>query len=128
MTDAAAWTDWFVGMGTCRYTSPEPIAVGSTRYVEVKALKVNETILAHDIERTYAFRVDDATIPVLAAMVERISLTPDDRATVVRYEQAVEVAAWAKPLTPLLRRQLTSSVRQSLTELDRWVLAHRSSR
>lgn len=128
LADPAAWTDWFVGMGTCRPTSPEPVTVGSTRYVEVKALKVNETILAFDVERTYAFRLDDANVPVLAAMVERITLTPDDRATLVVYEQALEVVRWAKPLAPVVRRQLTSGLRQSLAELDRWVLAHRSTR
>lgn len=127
LADPAAWTGWFVGMGACRSTSPEPVTAGSTRYVEVKALKINETILAFDVERTYAFRLDDANIAALAAMVERITLTPEDRATRVVYEQSLEVVPWAKPLAPVLRRQLTSGVRQSLAELDRWVLAHRSA-
>lgn len=118
--DAERWTEWFPGMKVARHTTPEPAAVGTGRHVEVQSLKVDEDLLAFDPPERYAFRVLEANVPALAAMVELVTLEPVDSTTLVVYRQGVELAPWARPLAPVVRRQLASSVRAGLVALDAW--------
>lgn len=121
ISDAAAWEAWFTGMKVAHYTSPEPHAVGSTRHVQVQTLRVDETIIAFDPDERFGFRVDGASLPALAAMVEVVTLEPVGSATRVVYRQALELKPWARVLAPVVRRQLASALCTSLVGLDRFV-------
>jgi uncharacterized protein YndB with AHSA1/START domain len=121
--DAPAWLEWFAGMKDAHYTSPAPHGVGSTRHVHVLSLEVEETILAFDAEKCFAFRVDSANLPLLAALVEVITLEPAGAGTRVVYRQALEAKPWLRPLLPLLRRQLERGLRRGLAGLAPWVAA-----
>lgn len=124
LADAAAWTEWFAGMKEARYTSPEPHGVGSTRFVHVKMLEVNEEILAFDVDERFAFRVVDTKFAGLAAMVEVVTLEPSGGGTRVVYTQALELQRWFVPMVPLLRRQLRGGLEAGLRGLAQWVEAH----
>lgn len=126
--DAEAWTDWFPNLKVARYTSPPPIGVGSQRHVEVQGLKVDEELLAFDPGERYAFVVHHANLPGIAALVEHVTLEPSGDGTLVTYVQAIELARWLSPLSPLVRRQLGGALRGGLEGLDRWVATHRSDR
>lgn len=121
LAEATVWTEWFPGMKEARFTSREPHGVGSTRVVQVATLKVNEEVLAFDENERFAFRVCDANLPMIAAMVEVVTLAPAGEGTLVTYQQAVELHWWAKPLTPVLRSQLRKSVQKGLVGLADWV-------
>ncbi len=121
IAEAEQWPAWFGGMKVCRYTTPPPHGVGAGRHVEVKGLVVEEELLAFDADERYAFVVLQANLPAFAALVEVVTLEARDGGTRVTYVQALEVAGWLKPLTPILRRQLTSALRAGLAGLDRWL-------
>ena len=82
---------------------------------------MNEEVLAFDPGKRFGFRVNDANVPVLRAMVEVVTLEPVADGTKVVYRQAVEMKAWARPLGPVLRGQLAGALRKSLPQLARWV-------
>ncbi len=126
LADAPAWTEWFTGMKDAHYTSPAPYGVGSTRYVSVMSLVADETILAFDPGKCFAFRLDSTNLPVLAALVEVVTLEAVGSATRVVYRQALEPKPWLRPLLPLLRRQMERGLQRGLDGLAPWVAAHRS--
>ncbi len=117
VADTAAWEQWFAGMKSCRYTSPEPIGAGSKRTVQVGALKIDETMLAVDAPSRYAFRIDSTNIPLFAALIEVIDLEATDAGTHVRYRQCLEFRAWAKPFAKWLTPQVQRGLRQGLAGL-----------
>jgi len=122
--DAAVWPQWFVGLKTASYTTPPPWGVGTKRYVEVQGFKVDETLIAFDVARSYAFRVDSGNLPLLAALVEVITLEPDGTGTRVVYRQALEFPWWLGPLGGLLRSRLERGLQDGLAGLEPWVLRH----
>jgi uncharacterized protein YndB with AHSA1/START domain len=123
--DAPAWMAWFSGMQDARYTSPAPYGVGSTRSVRVMGLEADETILAFDPGKCFAFRVDATNAPLLRALVEVVTLEPDGANTRVVYRQALEPKPWLRPLLPLLRRQMERGLRRGLDGLAPWLAARR---
>ena len=123
--DARAWTEWFAGMKDAHYTSPEPHGVGSTRTVHVLGLEADETILAFDAGKRFAFRVDSANLPVLRALVEVVTLEPVGSTTRVVYRQALEPKPWLRLLMPLLRGQMERGLRRGLDGLGPWLAARR---
>ena len=124
LADAAAWVDWFAGMKDAHYTSPAPFGVGSTRSVEVLGLRADETILAFDVPKCFAFRVDATNLPALSALVEVVTLEADGAGTRVVYRQAFEAKPWLRPLLPLLRRQMQRGLERGLDGLAPWVAGH----
>jgi len=124
LADASAWVEWFTGMKAAHYTSPAPHGVGSTRSVRVLALEADETILAFDVGKRFAFRVDSTNLPLFAALVEVVTLEAVGSATRVVYRQALEPKGWLRPLMPLLRRQMERGLRRGLDGLAPWVAAH----
>jgi uncharacterized protein YndB with AHSA1/START domain len=124
--DASAWPRWFTGMKDAHYTSPAPHGVGSTRRVRVMSLEADETILAFDAGRRFAFRVDSANVPFLHALVEVVTLEAVGGATRVVYRQALEPKSWLRLLAPLLRRGMERGLRRGLDGLAPWLAARRS--
>jgi uncharacterized protein YndB with AHSA1/START domain len=119
--DAPTWVEWFAGMTDARWTSPPPHAVGSTRSVQVMGLAADETILAFDPGKRFAFRVDAANLPVLTALVEEVTLEPDGAGTRVVYRQALALRPWLRFLAPLLRGQMQAGLQRGLAGLAPWV-------
>jgi hypothetical protein len=126
LADAPAWVDWFAGAKAAHYTSPAPYGVGSTRSVQVLGLRADETVLAFDVEKRFAFRVDATNLPGLAALVEVVTLDAVGDATRVVYRQALEAKPWLRPLLPLLRRQMQRGLERGLAGLGPWVAARRA--
>ena len=120
--DAPAWVEWFTGMDDARWTSAPPYATGSTRSVRVMGLEADETILAFDPGKRFAFRVDAANLPVLTALVEEVTLEPAGAGrTRVVYRQALALRPWLRWLAPLLRRQMQAGLQRGLDGLAPWV-------
>ena len=124
LAEPTAWTQWFAGMKETRYTSPAPYGVGTRRFVRVSSMKANEEVLAFDVAARFAFRVVDANMPALRAMVEVVTLEAVDGGTRVAYRQAIEMEPWARWLGSLARKQLSRSLKASLPKLTGWVAEH----
>jgi hypothetical protein len=124
LADATAWVEWFDAMSEAGYTSSEPPGVGATRRVRVSMLRATEEVLALEPWSQFAFLVTEVNMPALRAMVEDVTLEPVGDGTRVVYRQGVEMEPWARPLGPLVRRQLRRGLRRSLPRLGR--LAGRS--
>ena len=90
----------------------------------MQGFKVDETLIAFDVARRYAFRVDSGNLPLLAALVEVITLEPEAAATRVVYRQAFEFPWWLGPIAGLVRGRLERGLRDGLAGLEPWVLAH----
>ena len=124
--DAAAWPQWFGGMQDAHYTSPAPHGVGSTRSVRVMGLVADETILAFDPEKCFAFRVDAANAPVFDALVELVTLEPAAGGTRVVYRQALGPKPWLRWLLPLLRGRMQAGLQRGLDGLGPWLARQRA--
>jgi carbon monoxide dehydrogenase subunit G len=123
VADAGAWPTWFQGMTEARYTSPEPISVGSTRAIKVGPLRIDEELLAFDVAERFAFRVTGASLPLFAAMVELITLEPRVEGTAVLYRQALELRGPFRALTPVIRRKFGKDLQTSVARLSERVVA-----
>jgi uncharacterized protein YndB with AHSA1/START domain len=116
IADAEAWAHWFPGVSRSLYTSAPPHRVGSTRFVQVNGLKVNEEVIAFEPGHRFAFCVTDANVPAFAALVEQVTLEPvGDAETRVRYRQALALRRPVRPagraLAPMLRSALGRGLR-----------------
>ncbi len=118
IADVTAWVEWFKGTRAAHYTSAEPIGVGSTRFLKVFTLQVNEVLLAYEADHRYAYGVREANLPVFRAIVEELTLTPEgEGSTRVRFRQAVELAPALKLLGPVVRRQFEAALGRGLRGL-----------
>jgi uncharacterized protein YndB with AHSA1/START domain len=123
LADATAWMQWFAGMKDAHYTSPAPYGVGATRSVHVRGLRADETVIAFEPGARFAFRVDATNVPLLAALVEVVTLEPDAGGTRVVYRQAFEPRPWLRLLAPLLRGVMERDLRRGLDGLGPWLAA-----
>lgn len=90
--------EWLEQLRACRWTSPEPHGVGSTREVELDVLAVKERFLAWERGVRLAFAIDAITVPLVRRMVEEMRLLRrgDDRTLlryVVHYEPSLAMRA-----------------------------------
>jgi hypothetical protein len=66
--DPSTWT-WFPGIEEGAYETSTP-GVGARRWVRIGGVKYRETMLAWDAPRRWAYRVDETSAPVFAALTE----------------------------------------------------------
>jgi hypothetical protein len=80
--DPSTWT-WFPGIEEGAYEDATP-GVGTRRWVRIGGVKYRETMLAWEAPRRWAYRVDETSVPVFAALAEDWIVEPDghDAATV----------------------------------------------
>jgi hypothetical protein len=67
---------WFADFVACRWTSPEPYGLGSTREIELKLLTVKEKFIAWERGKRLSFTFTGMTLPVVKRMVEDLRLSP----------------------------------------------------
>jgi hypothetical protein len=77
--DPTTWS-WFPGIEEGGYESRPP-GVGTRRWVRIGGVKYRETILAWDEPRRWAYRVDETSAPLFAALAEDWVVEPADRGT-----------------------------------------------
>jgi len=74
LVDGDGMARWFADFVACRWTSPGPHGVGSTREIELKALTVKERFLVWEPGKRVAFAIYAITIPLVSRMVEDMEL------------------------------------------------------
>ncbi|HET9728994.1 MAG TPA: SRPBCC family protein [Acidimicrobiia bacterium] len=89
--DPSTWS-WFPGLDEGRYESEPPHGAGSRRYVRMGDWWYRETLLAFDSPTRWAYRIDETTSPLFAALAEDWRLEADGDTTNVRWVFAFEPA------------------------------------
>jgi uncharacterized protein YndB with AHSA1/START domain len=121
--DASVWPQWFTGMQGAHYTSPAPHGAGSTRTVHVGPMIADETLLAFEPGKCFAFRVDAMNLPLLRALVEVVRFEPASGGTRVVYRQAFDPRPWLRPFAPLFRGAMQRGLARGLAGLAPWLAA-----
>jgi hypothetical protein len=88
----STWT-WFAGVEEGTYEGDGPAGVGTRRSVRVGGVKYRETILAWDAPRRWAYRVDETSAPLFAALLEDWVMEPADGGTILAWTFAFEPLA-----------------------------------
>ncbi|MGW6567728.1 SRPBCC family protein [Streptomyces sp. NPDC054975] len=106
---------WFTAV-----TSATPTGDGAGRTVRLRGGVVfQETILAHDPDTRYAYRIDETNAPGIGAMVEDWALSPAGQGTRVRWTMAVDGGAPCLFAMRLARPGVGKSFRDAMRRLDR---------
>ncbi len=88
--DPSTWS-WFPGVDEGAYEGEGAPGVGTRRGVNVGGVRYRETILAWDEPRRWAYRVDETSAPVFAALLEDWVMAPAaDGTTILRWRFAFD--------------------------------------
>ncbi|OBK27696.1 hypothetical protein A5634_22270 [Mycobacterium asiaticum] len=106
--DPANWGEFFPGFDrTGHYQTPAPYGVGSRRVARFTGIKFEETILAWDEGKRWAFRVDSTQAPLFRAAVEDYHFeTKGNNTTLLRWTFAYQPRFAFKLVGPVLPRAL----------------------
>ncbi|MFI6144170.1 SRPBCC family protein [Streptomyces sp. NPDC051109] len=121
--DVEGWPRWFGAVTRARPThggaGREVRLVGGTRF--------EETVMAADPERRYAYRVDETNAPGIRALLEEWRLTPahPGSGTLVRWTFAVDGPAPLRLALTAARPLLGHSFRSAVRALDARLTSHR---
>lgn len=124
--DPAAWVAWVPVIKKVEWTSPFPLAVGSTRSVYMTGgLRADEVFLAWTPGERMAFRFEELSSPLLSAFAEDYQVT-DVRLGQSRVDWTLCMtpsgpgAATARPAKPLMAIE----IRRTLKRFARYVAKH----
>ncbi|MGZ4753835.1 MAG: SRPBCC family protein [Acidimicrobiia bacterium] len=79
-SDPSTW-GWFPGIEEGSYEGDAPAGLGARRWVRIGGVKYRETMLAWDAPRRWAYRVDETSAPMFAALLEDWVTEPADGGT-----------------------------------------------
>jgi uncharacterized protein YndB with AHSA1/START domain len=113
--DVPGWPRWFSAVTLAR-----PTADGAGREVRLKGgMRFEETVLAAEAPRVYAYRVDVTNAPGPRALAEEWRLTPAGSGTRVRWTFAADGSAPFRLVLGLGRAGLGRAFRDAVVALDR---------
>ena len=114
---------WFDDFVACRWTSPLPHGLGSTREIELKMLTVKERFVAWTPGERIAFCMDAITLPLVTAMAEDIRFEASGpSATRMRWNVHYTLPLWMRPFHPIARAVFGKMFRKSMENLSRRVV------
>jgi hypothetical protein len=121
--DAESWPRFVTLIGRVAWTSPQPHGVGTTRTAELRGgIVANEEFLAWEPFTHMAFRFNECSAPVFAALAEdyRVEAIPGGcRLTWTMAQKPASAARMAMPLiAPLLNMALRRFLRKLRTYTD----------
>jgi uncharacterized protein YndB with AHSA1/START domain len=113
--DVPGWSDWFPAVRSIGL-----IDGGAGREVRLAGgTRFRETIVAAEPDELYAYRVDEATVPGVRALLEEWRLTPVGTGTRVQWTWAADGNVLFRLLVRLSRGALARVFRGAVTALDR---------
>ena len=121
--EVEGWPRWFRAVTLAR-----PTHGGAGREIKlVGGVRFQETIMAADPERRYAYRVDETNAPGARALLEEWRLTPAGSGTHVRWTFAADGPAPFRLGLAAARPGLGRSFRTAVRALDRRLTARRAA-
>ena len=116
LIDADAWTVW-LPIDKVTWTSPEPLALGATRTVEIGGDRIDEYFFAWDEKQRMAFRFSASTLPI-RAFAEDYTLQDSGSGCALVWRFHCK----AFPLlTPFLNARMRKSGRTGFPKLERFI-------
>src|SRR5689334_2354433 len=104
-SDPSTWRRWWPGVASASYgDSPKPYGVGTFREATVGGQRYEETIVAWDEARRFAYTIDRATLPIANAQLECTDLSDEDGGTRVRWTIACEPRLLMRAAAPFFPR------------------------
>lgn len=117
--DPAGWGEWFPGFSrTGRYLDPGPPGVGSRREVSMARIRYQETILAWEPPRRWAFCVTKASVPFARRLAEEYQVSSHGTHSLVQWTFAIDPRAGLKQTLFLGRPVIHSLFRRAMTNLS----------
>lgn len=102
-SDPAGWGRWFPGFSDDgRWETTPPHGVGSVRVVRSLGVRFTETVLAWDVDERWAFRIDQATVPMAKAFAEDYRFTDHGDGTTVAWTVATIPGLGLRVAAPLM--------------------------
>ncbi|MER6629428.1 SRPBCC family protein [Streptomyces sp. NPDC000987] len=113
--DVPGWAEWFAAV-----TAARPLDDGARREIRLRGgTRLEETVLAAEKGRVYAYRVDATGAPGPRALAEEWRLVPAGGGTRVRWTFAADGSAPFRLVVKAARAGLGRAFRDAVTSLDR---------
>ncbi|WP_405446046.1 SRPBCC family protein [Streptomyces erythrochromogenes] len=121
--EVEGWPDWFRAVTLAR-----PTYGGGGREIKLLGgVRMQETIMAADPEKRYAYRVDTTNAPGVRALLEEWRLTPAGSGTHVRWTFAADGPGAFRLALTVARPGLGHSFRTAVRTLDARLGARRAT-
>jgi carbon monoxide dehydrogenase subunit G len=116
--DASTWPHWFPGVRSAGYLGEAPYGVGTTRISHVGRLHFEETMLAWDVGRRWAYRIDRCTFPLARAQLECTDFEDRGSSTRVRWTLALDPGVALKLTAPFFEGAVRGVLDRALGRLE----------
>ena len=120
--DENSWPQWFTGIVDVEWTSPKPFGVGTTRTVNLGAMKVYENFIHWEDNQRFAFYFTKTSLPFVKALLEDYRLEAlDSTTTRFTHTVAYEPAFLLSLLGPIGKAALNRNFKKATESLVRFM-------
>ncbi|MGW1586989.1 SRPBCC family protein [Streptomyces sp. NPDC002386] len=114
------WPRWFAPADDVHYEGPPPYGVGSMRSFRLyRLVRAREQVIVWAPEERFAYRVHEANVPGVSALMEQWTLTPlTDTRTRVDWTLAIDGGPFVRLLLRAGRRHIDKLFRDSAHRLE----------
>lgn len=120
--DADNWHRWFPGVIAASYgESKQPYGIGTRRFATVGKAKYEETILAWEDNKRFAYRIDRATVPIAHAQIESTELETNDDGTKLRWILACDRKLLLYLMAPFFNHYLQNLWNKAVANLENYL-------
>jgi carbon monoxide dehydrogenase subunit G len=118
LVDPPSWREWFPGVRSARYLGDPPYGVGTIRVADVGGHRMEETMLAWDEGRRWAYRIDRSTLPLAKAQLECTELEDRGSGTRVRWTLAIHPGILLRVTGPWFRGTVQRLLERAMRNLE----------
>ena len=120
--DENSWPQWFTGIIGVEWTSPKPFGVGTTRTVNLGAIKVYEHFIHWEDNQRFAFYFTKTSLPFAKALLEDYRLEPlDSNTTRFTHTVAYQPAFPLSLLGPIGKAALNRNFKKATESLVKFM-------
>ncbi len=121
-SDPTTWVHWFPGVREATYPNATlPYGVGTRRFSRVGRQLYEETMLAWEERKRFAYRIDRTTLPLSKSHVECTDFEDDGEGTRIRWTLAAEPRLMLRLTSPFMERILEDLINRAAKNLDRYL-------
>ncbi len=118
LVDPATWPEWWPGVRSASYVGAPPYGIGTRRFADVGGWRMEETLLAWDEGRRWAYRIDRSTAPLAKAQLESTELVDHGAGTRVRWTLATHPGLLLRITGPFFRRTVQRILERAMHNLE----------
>ncbi len=118
VVDSSTWPEWWPGVRSASYVGDPPYGVGTRRIADVGGWRMEETLLAWDEGRRWAYRIDRSTAPLAKAQLESTELVDHGAGTRVRWTLATHPGLLLRITGPFFRRTVQRMLERAMHNLE----------